>query len=61
MNSDNDQLSAAVGIFTGLALALMFWAWAVLVIVAFTPNPDFTDSGVGCVEDCLDPIEEEGN
>ena len=41
-----------------LTLVTLFWmqVWSLL----FSPHADFTDPGVGCIEDCLDPaIEDE--
>jgi hypothetical protein len=35
----------------GVALACLFWTWAALT---FTIE-DFTDTGVGCADDCLEP------
>lgn len=62
MNEIQDNLAPAVGILTGLGLAVLFWVWAVLMMVAFTPDQqaDFTDSGVGCIDDCL-AMEDEVN
>ncbi len=34
-----------------LALVALFWTWAL------SATDDFTDTGVGCIEDCLDPAD----
>lgn len=52
MTHSNDQLEAVTSILTGLILAVLFWVWVVLMFSA--PTVDYTDSGVGCVDDCLE-------
>jgi hypothetical protein len=42
-------------ILAGLSLALVYWALCTLAL-AYQPDVDFTDTGVGCVDDCLEPL-----
>ena len=52
-----DQLEAATSILTGLMLSILFLVWVVLMF-SYTPQPmDYTDSGVGCLDDCLEPMD----
>jgi hypothetical protein len=49
-----DTLAPATGILHALGLSLIIW---LLIALMMSAAPDFTDSGVGCIDDCLDPAE----
>jgi len=40
----------------GFALALVYSLLFTLAL-AYEPGEDFTDTGVGCVDDCIQPLE----
>jgi hypothetical protein len=57
---DEDALNPATGLLRALGLALLVWALIALAMFsagAGLEAEDFTDSGVGCIDDCLDPAE----
>lgn len=45
-------------LLAGLALACVYGLLVGLAL-AYEPNEDFTDTGVGCVDDCLEPMSED--
>lgn len=45
-----------IGLIGGTVISLMLWA---LILWAVWPSPaqDFTDTGVGCLDECLEPMD----
>lgn len=39
-------------------VALLYVIYFVVLVELVPPVADFTDTGVGCIEDCLEPMEE---
>lgn len=58
MNYHTTEPTTLTDLIAGALLVLLFWIWASLFIIAFTPaDEDYTDTGVQCVDDCLEPLE----
>lgn len=47
-------MTHAQNILLGVIFSLLLWS----LFLTSAVSPDFTDTGVGCVSDCLEPAEE---
>ena len=46
---------------TNTFLWIMFGVlFTFILLLGLTPEEDFTDSGVGCIDDCLEPLTKRG-
>lgn len=45
-----------IGMMCALLFVLLFWLGLAVYVFANVYDEDFTDTGVGCVEDCLEPL-----